>query len=254
MNVVNMFTPITKWTTSLRDESTIPEVIRKAFKLAVAEKPGATHVELPEDIAKHEIEGAAPIVPPEKVRRPVPDEKSIAGRPRPHRPRRAPRAARRPGLRAHPREPPAAALRRVDRHLRRHDLHGQGRAVRPPRAQPLRRRPGLARLRHRGVRGRRPRHRRRLRHGRVAARPLEHRAHQAAAAHRLRPRRGRRRLPARPSRSSATSPPRSGPSTRASPRSTTTPTSTCTAGSAGRSPRRSPRRGRAPSPRPATSR
>jgi acetolactate synthase-1/2/3 large subunit len=77
MNVVNMFTPITKWTTSLRDETTIPEVIRKAFKLAVAEKPGATHVELPEDIAKHEVEGAAPIVPPEKVRRPVPDEKSI---------------------------------------------------------------------------------------------------------------------------------------------------------------------------------
>lgn len=77
MNVVEMFTPITKWTTSIRDETTIPEVIRKAFKLASAEKPGATHVELPEDIAKHEIEGAGPIVPPEKVRRPVPDEKSI---------------------------------------------------------------------------------------------------------------------------------------------------------------------------------
>lgn len=77
MNVNDMFAPLTKWTTSLRDESTIPEVIRKAFKLAVAEKPGATHVELPEDIAKHEVE-SAPIVPPEKVRRPVPDEKSIS--------------------------------------------------------------------------------------------------------------------------------------------------------------------------------
>ena len=77
MNVVEMFTPITKWTTSIRDETTIPEVIRKAFKLAVAEKPGATHVELPEDIAKHEVD-SSPIVPPEKVRRPVPDEKSIA--------------------------------------------------------------------------------------------------------------------------------------------------------------------------------
>jgi acetolactate synthase-1/2/3 large subunit len=76
MNVNDMFAPLTKWTTSLRDESTIPEVIRKAFKLAVAEKPGATHVELPEDIAKHEVE-SAPIVPPEKVRRPIPDEKSI---------------------------------------------------------------------------------------------------------------------------------------------------------------------------------
>ena len=77
MNVNDMFAPLTKWTTSLRDESTIPEVIRKAFKLAVAEKPGATHVELPEDIAKHEFE-SDPIVPPEKVRRPIPDEKSIA--------------------------------------------------------------------------------------------------------------------------------------------------------------------------------
>jgi len=76
MDVVNMFRPITKWTTSLRDETTIPEVLRKAFKLAVAEKPGATHVELPEDIAKHQVE-SAPIVPPEKVRRPVPDDKSI---------------------------------------------------------------------------------------------------------------------------------------------------------------------------------
>ncbi|PVZ08413.1 acetolactate synthase large subunit [Actinomycetospora cinnamomea] len=77
MNVNEMFAPLTKWTTSLRDESTIPEVVRKAFKLAVAEKPGATHVELPEDIAKHEVE-SAPIVPPEKVRRPVPDDKSIS--------------------------------------------------------------------------------------------------------------------------------------------------------------------------------
>jgi acetolactate synthase-1/2/3 large subunit len=76
MNVNDMFAPLTKWTSSLRDERTIPEVVRKAFKLAVAEKPGATHVELPEDIAKHEVE-SAPIVPPEKVRRPVPDEKSI---------------------------------------------------------------------------------------------------------------------------------------------------------------------------------
>jgi acetolactate synthase I/II/III large subunit len=77
MNVVEMFEPITKWTTSIRDETTIPEVIRKAFKLAVAEKPGATHVELPENIAKHEVD-ASPFTPPEKVRRPVPDEKSIA--------------------------------------------------------------------------------------------------------------------------------------------------------------------------------
>ena len=55
MDVVGMFRPITKWAMSIQDERTIPEVVRKAFKLAAAEKPGATHVELPEDIAKQTV-------------------------------------------------------------------------------------------------------------------------------------------------------------------------------------------------------
>ena len=76
IDVVGMFKPITKWAASIRDAATIPEIVRKAFKLAAAEKPGATHIELPEDIAKHEV-SAEPIVPPVKVRRPIPDEKSI---------------------------------------------------------------------------------------------------------------------------------------------------------------------------------
>jgi len=77
MDVVQMFTPITKWAASIRDETTIPEVVRKAFKLAAAEKPGAAHIELPEDIAKAEVE-SSPIVPGMKVRRPIADDKSIA--------------------------------------------------------------------------------------------------------------------------------------------------------------------------------
>src|SRR4051794_20462400 len=76
MDVIAMFAPITKWASSIMDERTIPEVVRKGFKLAIAEKPGATHMELPEDIAKHEVH-ESPIVPPVKVRRPIPDEKSI---------------------------------------------------------------------------------------------------------------------------------------------------------------------------------
>jgi acetolactate synthase-1/2/3 large subunit len=76
MDVTALFGPITKWAASVADERTIPEVVRKAFKLALAEKPGATQVELPEDIAKNSIDDE-PIVPPVKVRRPVPDEKSI---------------------------------------------------------------------------------------------------------------------------------------------------------------------------------
>jgi len=76
MDVVALFDPVTKWASSIRDETTIPEVVRKAFKLAQAEKPGATHVEFPEDIAKHEVH-EHPIEPPQQVRRPIPDTKSI---------------------------------------------------------------------------------------------------------------------------------------------------------------------------------
>jgi acetolactate synthase I/II/III large subunit len=77
MDVVAMFRPITKWASSIYDPRNIPEVVRKAFKLAQTEKPGATHVELPEDIAKQQIDDE-PIVPGMKVRRPIPDEKSVA--------------------------------------------------------------------------------------------------------------------------------------------------------------------------------
>jgi acetolactate synthase-1/2/3 large subunit len=76
MDVVAMFEPITKWAESIYDASTIPEIVRKAFKIAQAERPGATHIELPEDIAKEDVD-VTPIVPGMKVRRPIADAKSI---------------------------------------------------------------------------------------------------------------------------------------------------------------------------------
>jgi acetolactate synthase-1/2/3 large subunit len=76
MDAVAMFQPITKWASSTYDPRNISEVVRKAFKTARAEKPGATLIELPEDIAKHEIDDE-PIVPGLKVRRPIPDEKTV---------------------------------------------------------------------------------------------------------------------------------------------------------------------------------
>jgi len=75
IDIVNMFKPITKWNTSIQNPQVTPEVIRKAFKLAEMEKPGATHFELPEDIAKKEC-NLDPI-PPQKVRRAAPDYKAI---------------------------------------------------------------------------------------------------------------------------------------------------------------------------------
>ena len=43
----------------VRTPAIIPEVVRKAFKVAEGEKPGATHIELPEDVMATEIDGAA---------------------------------------------------------------------------------------------------------------------------------------------------------------------------------------------------
>lgn len=48
LDVVNLMRPITKWNARVGEPAVIPEVVRKAFKLAEGEKPGATHVELPE--------------------------------------------------------------------------------------------------------------------------------------------------------------------------------------------------------------
>ncbi|MDX1440982.1 MAG: acetolactate synthase large subunit [Nitrosopumilaceae archaeon] len=62
MDVITMFKPITKWNWSIRNPQNIPEIVRRAFKIALEEKPGATHIELPQDIAKKESE-IPPIIP-----------------------------------------------------------------------------------------------------------------------------------------------------------------------------------------------
>jgi acetolactate synthase I/II/III large subunit len=75
MNVVKMFEPVTKWAQAVVHPNTVPEVIRKAFKLATTEKPGACHIELSEDIAAMETD-TVPILP-QRPRRPVPDDKIV---------------------------------------------------------------------------------------------------------------------------------------------------------------------------------
>ncbi|MDH5305915.1 MAG: acetolactate synthase large subunit [Myxococcales bacterium] len=75
MDVVSMMRPVTKWAQSVIHPDNIPEVVRKAFKLAAAEKPGACLVELPEDIAARDA-STLPIAR-QRVRRPVPDDKVV---------------------------------------------------------------------------------------------------------------------------------------------------------------------------------
>src|SRR6476620_8083987 len=56
IDIVEVMRPITKWNARLNDAKIIPEVVRKAFKVAESEKPGATHLELPEDVMADEVE------------------------------------------------------------------------------------------------------------------------------------------------------------------------------------------------------
>ena len=56
VDLLRVMRPITKWNARLADPNIIPEVVRKAFKIAESEKPGATHIELPEDGMEDELD------------------------------------------------------------------------------------------------------------------------------------------------------------------------------------------------------
>ena len=72
MNVVEMFKPVTKWAVSISHQDNIPEITRKAVRLARTEKPGAVLIELPENIA-HLQTNKTPIKPM-RFRRSVPEQ------------------------------------------------------------------------------------------------------------------------------------------------------------------------------------
>ena len=52
LDLVNLFQPITKYATQIREPEIVPEIVRKAFKVAQTEKPGATFIDFPENIAE----------------------------------------------------------------------------------------------------------------------------------------------------------------------------------------------------------
>jgi acetolactate synthase-1/2/3 large subunit len=63
IDVTAMFKPVTKWNASIPRGDVIPEALRKAFKIAQTEKPGATHLELPEDVADQSMGDEASLRP-----------------------------------------------------------------------------------------------------------------------------------------------------------------------------------------------
>ncbi len=76
LDIVEMLAPITKWNAQISDPNIVHESVRKAFKVAEWEKPGATHLEFPEDIAARETD-VEPLPTYEPVSRPAPDPTAI---------------------------------------------------------------------------------------------------------------------------------------------------------------------------------
>ncbi|MFD0917398.1 acetolactate synthase large subunit [Pseudahrensia aquimaris] len=61
LDLVNLFDPITKYSVQIREPEIVPEIVRKAFKFAQAEKPGAAFIDFPENVADMEVEEMPPL-------------------------------------------------------------------------------------------------------------------------------------------------------------------------------------------------
>jgi acetolactate synthase-1/2/3 large subunit len=69
VDIVGAMRPLTKMTRQIVAASSIPAIVRDAFRVAVEERPGPVHLELPEDIAAEEADAA--LLLPHPVDRPV---------------------------------------------------------------------------------------------------------------------------------------------------------------------------------------
>ncbi len=77
LNLVSMYHPITKWNAQVKHSGVIPEMVRHAFQEAALEKPGATHLDLPEDVAEAPVQSDATPLPQHPLPRPQPAEEQI---------------------------------------------------------------------------------------------------------------------------------------------------------------------------------
>ena len=76
VDIVEMMRPLTKYTHQIVSGDNVSSRVREAFRVAEEERPGAVHLELPEDIAREATD--MHLFPKNRVRRPVPEEKAIA--------------------------------------------------------------------------------------------------------------------------------------------------------------------------------
>jgi len=75
VDIIGMMKPMTKYSKQVVNGNNIPSMVRDAFKIARTERPGAVHIELPEDIAEEEVEEN--IYPAKEFRYPKADKTAI---------------------------------------------------------------------------------------------------------------------------------------------------------------------------------
>jgi len=75
VDIVDMMKPLTKYTRQIVSADNIPARVREAFRRAEEERPGATHLELPEDIAHEDSDSI--LIKASYHRRPIADEKAL---------------------------------------------------------------------------------------------------------------------------------------------------------------------------------
>jgi acetolactate synthase I/II/III large subunit len=77
VDIVDMMEPVTKWNTRVERVEAIPEIVRKAFRVAVLEKPGPTHIELPENLAAAPVPDSIAPLRPGRTYFPEPTDEAI---------------------------------------------------------------------------------------------------------------------------------------------------------------------------------
>src|SRR5687768_10242605 len=76
VDIVDMMRPLTKYTRQIVSGDGVPARVREAFRRAEEERPGAAHLELPEDVAREETDGF--VLADTSPRRPIAEDKAIA--------------------------------------------------------------------------------------------------------------------------------------------------------------------------------
>jgi acetolactate synthase-1/2/3 large subunit len=78
VDIVRMLEPVTKWNHRAEQVAAIPEIVRKAFRVAQLAKPGPTHVELPENLAAMAADPDLRPIQPTHAYFPEPTDEAIA--------------------------------------------------------------------------------------------------------------------------------------------------------------------------------